>query len=121
MCINCYHRRGRTKKAWGCPHKDKLHYSKGLCQNCYLAKYYQSCLKQKRKAKKSRKSRDEDDGTSFNGEEDEEIKSQYGDEDEEELSSEEDNQILATQKTLKLETIGVDELLEQPLEPKRKR
>lgn len=40
MCINCYHRRGRTKKAWACVHVEKLHYSKGLCQNCYLAKYY---------------------------------------------------------------------------------
>ena len=47
MCITCYHRRGRTKKAWNCPHSDKLHYSKGLCQNCYLALYYQ-----KRKAKR---------------------------------------------------------------------
>jgi len=50
MCINCYHRRGRTKKAWDCPHKDKLHYSKGLCQNCYLAKYYRN-----RKEKRSKK------------------------------------------------------------------
>ena len=40
MCINCYHRRGRTKKAWACRHSNRLHYSKGLCQNCYLAKYY---------------------------------------------------------------------------------
>jgi hypothetical protein len=31
MCINCYHRRGRTKKAWMCIHSEKLHYSKGLC------------------------------------------------------------------------------------------
>jgi len=50
MCINCYHRRGRTKKAWACSHKDRLHYSKGLCQNCYLAKYYR-----KRKAAKTKK------------------------------------------------------------------
>ena len=42
MCINCYHRRGRTKKAWACSHDDRLHYSKGLCQNCYLAKYYRN-------------------------------------------------------------------------------
>ena len=40
MCITCYHRVGRTKKAWACSHSDKLHYSKGLCQNCYLATYY---------------------------------------------------------------------------------
>jgi len=49
MCINCYHRRGRTKKAWACVHVEKLHYSKGLCQNCYLAKYYRQ-----RKEKKQR-------------------------------------------------------------------
>ena len=40
MCMNCYHRSGRTKKAWACQHRNKLHYSKGLCQNCYLANYY---------------------------------------------------------------------------------
>ena len=40
MCMNCYHRSGRTKKAWACSHNSKLHYSKGLCQNCYLANYY---------------------------------------------------------------------------------
>ena len=50
MCINCYHRKGRTKKAWACSHKDRLHYSKGLCQNCYLAKYYR-----KRKDAKTKK------------------------------------------------------------------
>lgn len=55
MCINCYHRRGRTKKAWDCPHSDKLHYSKGLCQNCYLAKYYQAKKGSKRKPKAAAK------------------------------------------------------------------
>ena len=42
MCVNCYHRRGRTKKAWNCPHTKKTHYSKGLCKYCYLASYYKS-------------------------------------------------------------------------------
>ena len=41
MCMSCYHRGGRTKKAWSCPHNHRVHYSKGLCQNCYLADYYQ--------------------------------------------------------------------------------
>lgn len=41
MCVNCYHRQGRTKTAWACPHKSSVHYSKGLCKNCYLANYYQ--------------------------------------------------------------------------------
>lgn len=31
MCMSCYHRVGRTKKAWACKHTNKLHYSKGLC------------------------------------------------------------------------------------------
>ena len=42
MCANCYHRRGRTKKAWACPHTRKTHYSKGLCKYCYLSGYYKS-------------------------------------------------------------------------------
>ena len=42
MCVNCYHRRGRTKKAWKCAHTRKMHYSKGLCKFCYLASYYKS-------------------------------------------------------------------------------
>ena len=42
MCVNCYHRRGRTKKAWKCAHTNKMHYSKGLCKFCYLASYYKS-------------------------------------------------------------------------------
>ena len=42
MCVNCYHRRGRTKMAWNCPHTRKTHYSKGLCKYCYLANYYKS-------------------------------------------------------------------------------
>ena len=42
MCVNCYHRKGRTKKAWKCPHTHKMHYSKGLCKFCYLANYYKS-------------------------------------------------------------------------------
>lgn len=53
MCMNCYHRSGRTKKAWACPHSNKLHYSKGLCQNCYLANYYRE-----RKAKNLKNKRE---------------------------------------------------------------
>jgi len=49
MCINCYHRRGRTKKAWACQHSEKLHYSKGLCQNCYLSRYYRTRKEQKKR------------------------------------------------------------------------
>ena len=42
MCVNCYHRQGRTKKAWKCAHTHKMHYSKGLCKFCYLASYYKN-------------------------------------------------------------------------------
>lgn len=41
MCVNCYHREGREKKAWVCLHTSRVHYSKGLCKQCYLANYYQ--------------------------------------------------------------------------------
>lgn len=37
MCNNCYHRYGRTKKPWNCPH-EKL-YAGGMCQNCYINNY----------------------------------------------------------------------------------
>jgi hypothetical protein len=38
---------GKTKMATVCGHTDRSHYSSGMCQNCYLAKYY---LKRKQKA-----------------------------------------------------------------------
>lgn len=37
MCNNCYHKYGRTKKPWNCPH-DKF-YAAGMCQNCYINNY----------------------------------------------------------------------------------
>ena len=40
MCHNCYHRKGKTKMATECEHTDKPHYSNGKCQSCYLAEYY---------------------------------------------------------------------------------
>lgn len=46
MCHNCYHNKGKSKKATACSHTTKPHYSNGLCQNCYLAQYY---LKRKKK------------------------------------------------------------------------
>lgn len=49
MCNNCYHKQGRNKKATKCPHKDRQNYAKGKCQNCYLNDYH----KVKRKMKKS--------------------------------------------------------------------
>ena len=58
MCHNCYHRKGKTKKAFACGHPHKSHYSAGMCQNCYLAKYYLK-RKQKSKSKQSEKSESE--------------------------------------------------------------
>ena len=37
MCNNCYHKFGRNKKPWNCPH-NKL-YAAGMCQNCYINNY----------------------------------------------------------------------------------
>jgi hypothetical protein len=39
MCNNCYHSKGRNKKAWKCSHINKTHYALGVCQNCYQLKY----------------------------------------------------------------------------------
>jgi hypothetical protein len=41
MCYNCYHRKGREKKAWLCSHKNKNHYARGYCNNCYHLEYKQ--------------------------------------------------------------------------------
>ncbi|CAG9327883.1 unnamed protein product [Blepharisma stoltei] len=40
MCNNCYHRLGRVKAAWACPHTDRRHYAKGKCQFCYIQSYH---------------------------------------------------------------------------------
>ena len=48
MCKNCYHARGRTKKAFNCDHSERVLYAKGLCKNCYLSIYH----KHKRMMKK---------------------------------------------------------------------
>ena len=37
MCNNCYHKFGRNKKPWNCPHS-KL-YAAAMCQNCYINNY----------------------------------------------------------------------------------
>lgn len=40
MCQNCYHAKGRTKKATKCEHADRPLYAKGICKNCYLSIYH---------------------------------------------------------------------------------
>eukprot|EP00742_Colponemidia_sp_Colp-10_P001222 GILJ01001315.1.p1 GENE.GILJ01001315.1~~GILJ01001315.1.p1 ORF type:complete len:842 (+),score=144.64 GILJ01001315.1:194-2719(+) len=52
MCNNCYHRSGRQKPAWLCPHTDRLHYARGKCQLCYL-NFYHKWQRQQMKLKKS--------------------------------------------------------------------
>ncbi|CAG9335712.1 unnamed protein product [Blepharisma stoltei] len=42
MCNNCYHKSGRVKRAWACPHQDRQLYAKGVCQFCYLQCYHKS-------------------------------------------------------------------------------
>lgn len=59
MCHNCYHRKGKTKLATGCEHTDKPHYSNGKCQSCYLAEYYVRRKKQPVKVG-SKRARNED-------------------------------------------------------------
>ena len=54
MCHNCYHRKGKTKLATDCEHTDKPHYSNGKCQSCYLAEYYVKRKKQPSKVGKKR-------------------------------------------------------------------
>ena len=42
MCNNCYHKKGRKKLANNCPHKDRPLYAKGKCQFCYLHFYHKT-------------------------------------------------------------------------------
>jgi len=42
MCKNCYHAKGRTKRAHLCPHKERVLYAKGVCKNCYLSSYHKT-------------------------------------------------------------------------------
>ncbi len=52
MCQNCYHSKGRTKKAFKCEHSERSLYAKGICKNCYLSIYH----KKKRSSVKDNKS-----------------------------------------------------------------
>lgn len=51
MCKNCYHAKGRTKKAMECNHHDRPLYAKGVCKNCYLSIYHKDKRLEKRRAK----------------------------------------------------------------------
>jgi hypothetical protein len=40
MCRNCYHQKGRAKKATKCDHNNRPLYAKGVCKACYLNFHY---------------------------------------------------------------------------------
>lgn len=40
MCSSCYRKYGRNQNAWNCQHKERLLYSMGMCQTCYLSDYH---------------------------------------------------------------------------------
>ena len=46
MCNNCYHKLGRARYAWACPHPERKFYAKGQCQLCYLRSYHQAKRRQ---------------------------------------------------------------------------
>lgn len=50
MCNNCYHKQGRNKLAWLCEHGDRQCYAKGKCQNCYLNEYHRMRRQARRKS-----------------------------------------------------------------------
>lgn len=52
MCNNCYHKQGRNKKATKCPHRERQNYAKGKCQNCYLNDYHKVKRRMKRESSK---------------------------------------------------------------------
>ena len=39
MCNDCYHRQGRKRLSWACEHHDRQMYAKGKCQVCYVQSY----------------------------------------------------------------------------------
>lgn len=51
MCKNCYHAKGRTKKAEMCKHADRPLYARGVCKNCYLSLYHKEKRLEKRRIK----------------------------------------------------------------------
>lgn len=53
MCVNCYFKSGREKRATCCPDKPK--YAKGFCQNCYMKKYSKDKRQQNKEARKATK------------------------------------------------------------------
>lgn len=55
MCNNCYHRLGRNRNAWNCTHQDRQHYAKGKCQLCYLQHYHKTKAHGRRKGRRNRR------------------------------------------------------------------
>jgi hypothetical protein len=42
MCVACYHKSDRDKKAFKCIHSDRALYAKGMCKKCYQNDYFLS-------------------------------------------------------------------------------
>ena len=60
MCNNCYHKQGRNKKATKCPHRDRQNYAKGKCQNCYLNDYHKVKRRQRKEQVKEEASKEQE-------------------------------------------------------------
>jgi len=60
MCNNCYHKLGRNKLATKCPHKDRQNYAKGKWQNCYLNDYHKVKRRLKKEQRKISANNDDD-------------------------------------------------------------
>ena len=54
MCNDCYHRQGRKRMAWACEHSDRPMYAKGKCQVCYVQSYMDQKNVERRQTKKHR-------------------------------------------------------------------
>ena len=53
MCNNCYRSKGRKKLAWLCQHKERKLYARGRCQYCYI-KHHNSVVVSERSRSRGR-------------------------------------------------------------------
>jgi len=74
MCSSCYRKFGRNQNATRCGHTDRLLYSMGMCQTCYMADYHQRRTKPMKKYMKKQvqthdtlRARIDDKNSSTNG------------------------------------------------------
>ena len=48
LCQKCYHQQGSGREPTHCEHKDRSAYAKGLCKRCYLKDYHRKVKDSKR-------------------------------------------------------------------------